>query len=138
MKEKNNYAELIKDIVVLKKDVYFSYVLKLNHRYVFKDLYSTFERINYINTNVKQYSNEIEELYRKIDSKNIEFSNEDVLELKQVRRTKEISLSELETFLKRSRNFISENKIEKDETMKYFKIIMPVVLVSIYLAGRLL
>ncbi len=131
MEEKSNPTELLKDINVLKKDVYFSYVLKLNHRYVFKDLYSTFERINYINTNVNQYHSEIEDLYKKIDSKNVEFSNDDVLELKQVRRTKEISLSELESFLKQSGDFLSNKREGIDKYLKYYKIAVPVVVMAL-------
>jgi len=133
MKKEQTQEQLVGQIDDLKKDVYFSYVLKLNHRYIFKDLYSTIERINYINTNVNQYYAELESLNMEIDSDNIEFSNSDIEELNKVKRTKEVSMKELELFIKKSKDFLGSYEIKKDELMKSVRIIAPILVVVIFI-----
>ncbi len=112
---------LLEQVEQLKKDVYFSYVLKLNHRYIFKDLYTIFERVNYININANQYLKEVGELYKKIDVDNVELTREDMDDIEQVKRTKDISLKELEFFIKNTDSFFPKKETSNYKFLKYLK-----------------
>lgn len=135
--ENNENNKIIEDISKLKKDVYFSYVSKINLRYIYKDIYTVMERYFIVKNQLRKDYKELNDLMKLINTKEIKLDTDEQEELRKIKKTKEIAISGLEIemnkLIKKDTIGQGEEKIKHKYNKKFLIILSLTAIISIIL-----
>ena len=130
-KKEKEEKRLLNEVSMLKKDVYFSYLINLNNRYIYQEMYEKIERLYYVKNILNKYNVEIDDLDKKTNINKVHFTKEELEELEEVKRTKEISIKSLSARVKRKKNLIRQIAYENIISKKYKYITIGLALIYV-------
>lgn len=110
--------KILEDVKKLKKDVYFSYISKMNLRYLYTDIFTIIERFYLIYNQLHKDNIELEKVLNNINTKEINLNKKELEDIEKKEKTNKITLDKIKFYYK---NFNFDNKIKLKNNNLFIK-----------------